>query len=151
MPITSLPDDYEISTAPERVDIDVVHGFLAEDSYWARGIPRAVVERAIDHSLCFGVYHQGAAMVGFARVVTDRATFAWLADLFILEGYRGQGLSKALMQHVVDHADLQGLRRLMLVTSDAHGLYRQFGFKGLSDTERFLQVLRSDPYGQARS
>ena len=151
MPIRSLPDDYEISTAPERVDIDVVHGFLAEDSYWARGIPRAAVERAIDHSLCFGVYHHGAAMVGFARVVTDRATFAWLADLFILEGHRGQGLSKALMQHVVDHADLQGLRRLMLVTSDAHGLYRQFGFKDLSETKRFLEVLRPDPYGQARS
>ncbi|MDN3276472.1 GNAT family N-acetyltransferase [Frankia sp. RB7] len=140
--------DYEISTDPRRLDVAVIHKFLAEDSYWSRGIPRSTVECAIENSLCFGVY-QGAAQVGFARVVTDRSTFALLADVFILEAHRGKGLSKALMHRVVEHEDLQGLRRFLLLTSDAHGLYSQFGFKEIGSPARFMEVLRLDVYRSA--
>jgi GNAT superfamily N-acetyltransferase len=104
----------------------VVHGFLTE-CYWARGITRDVVERSIRHSLCFGIYHEGA-QVGFARVITDHATFAYLADVFVLPAHRGHGLGKWLMECIVSHRELQGLRRFMLGTRDAHGLYAQFGF-----------------------
>ena len=138
-------DCYEISTNKQRLDIDIIHKFLAEDSYWSPGIPRATVERAIENSLCFGVYH-GAAQIGFGRVVTDKATFALLADLFILKGHRGKGLSKLLMRHIIAHEDLQGLRRLLLLTSDAHGLYRQFGFTALGSPSRFMEILRPDIY-----
>jgi N-acetylglutamate synthase-like GNAT family acetyltransferase len=138
-------DEYEISTDTDRLNVEVIHNFLAEESYWSPGIPRAIVERAMQNSLCFGVYHR-AAQVGFARVVTDKATFALLADLFILSAHRGQGLSKWLMRCVVGHEDLQGLRRLLLLTSDAHSLYRQFGFKELGNPSRFMEVLRQDIY-----
>ena len=137
--------DYEISADAGRLDVAVIHKFLAEDSYWSRGIPRSTVERAIENSLCFGVYHR-AAQVGFARVVTDRSTFALLADVFILKAHRGKGLSKELMRRVVEHEDLQGLRRFLLLTSDAHGLYSQFGFKELGNPARFMEVLRQDVY-----
>ncbi len=137
--------DYEISTDVHRLDVDVIHKFLAEDSYWSPGIPRSLVERAMANSLCFGVYHR-AAQVGFARVVTDRSTFALLADVFILRDHRGKGLSKWLMRCVVGHEDLQGLRRLLLLTSDAHGLYSQFGFEPLGNPSRFMEVLRQDVY-----
>jgi N-acetylglutamate synthase-like GNAT family acetyltransferase len=142
------PDDYEISADVSRLDVAVIHKFLAEDSYWSRGIPRSTVERAIENSLCFGVYH-GAAQVGFARVVTDRSTFALLADVFILEAHRGKGLSKELMRRVVEHEDVQGLRRFLLLTSDAHGLYSQFGFKEIGSPARFMEVLRPDIYQSA--
>jgi N-acetylglutamate synthase-like GNAT family acetyltransferase len=138
-------DDYEISTDTHRLNVEVIHNFLAEESYWSPGIPRAIVERAMQNSLCFGVYHR-AAQVGFARVVSDKSTFALLADLFILSAHRGKGLSKWLMRCVVGHEDLQGLRRLLLLTSDAHGLYRQFGFKELGNPSRFMEVLRQDIY-----
>jgi GNAT superfamily N-acetyltransferase len=137
--------EYEISTDTHRLNVDVIHTFLAEDSYWSPGIPRSIVERAIENSLCFGVYHR-AAQVGFARVVTDKSTFALLADVFILEAHRGKGLSKWLMRCVVGHEDLQGLRRFLLLTSDAHGLYRQFGLKGLGNPSRFMEVVRPDIY-----
>ena len=137
--------EYEISTDAHRLNVGVVHKFLAEDSYWSPGIPRATVERAIQNSLCFGVFHR-AKQIGFARVVTDKSTFALLADLFILEAHRGKGLSKWLMRCVVGHEDLQGLRRLLLLTSDAHGLYRQFGFRELGDPSRFMEILRQDIY-----
>lgn len=140
--------EYEIATDPDRLDLEVIHKFLAEESYWSPGIPRAVVERALRNSLCFGVY-LGARQVGFARLVTDKATFALLADLFILPAHRGRGLSKQLMRSVVAHPDLQDLRRLLLLTSDAHGLYRQFGFTGLGNPSRFMEVLRSDIYQAA--
>jgi len=140
--------DYEISADPHRLDVTVIHKFLAEDSYWSRGIPRSTVERAIANSLCFGAYH-GAAQVGFARVVTDRSTFALLADVFILEAHRGKGLSKELMRRVVEHEDLQGLRRFLLLTSDAHGLYSQFGFKEIGSPARFMEVLRPNIYQSA--
>lgn len=136
---------YEISHDPARLDIDVIHAFLSEESYWSKGIPRDVVERAIAHSLCFGMYKDGA-QVGFARVVSDHATFALLADVFVLDGHRGKGLSKWLMQVVVAHPDLQGLRRLLLLTSDAHELYRKFGFTEIGNAWRFMEVLRPDIY-----
>lgn len=139
------PAEYEISTDPHRLNLGVIHKFLAEESYWSLGIPRFVVERAIENSLCFGVYHRNA-QVGFARVVTDRSTFALLADLFILQTHRGKGLSKWLMRCIVGHEDLQGLRRLLLLTSDAHDLYRQFGFQELGNPSRFMEVLRADIY-----
>ena len=136
---------YEISADRDRIDVDLVFHFLSEESYWASGIPRAVVERSIDNSLCFGVYH-GEDLVGFARIVTDRATFALVADVFILESHRGKGLSKWLMNEVINHSDLQGLRRLILLTSDAHSLYAQFGFTEISDAWRFMELVHPDIY-----
>jgi len=137
--------EYEISTDAHRLNIQVIHNFLSEESYWSPGIPRAIVERAIQNSLCFGVYLL-TEQVGFARVVTDKSTFALLADVFVLGAHRGKGLSKWLMSCVVGHEDLQGLRRLLLLTSDAHSLYRQFGFKELGNPSRFMEVLRQDIY-----
>ena len=141
-------DGYEISTDQDRLDVGVVFRFLSEESYWSPGIPRAVVERSINNSLCFGVYH-GEAQVGFARIVTDRATFALVADVFIVELHRGKGLSKWLMHEVMAHPDLQGLRRLLLLTSDAHSLYAQFGFIEIGNSWRFMEVLNPDVYGGA--
>jgi GNAT superfamily N-acetyltransferase len=138
-----LKNEYEISTDPDRLDVDVIHDFLANDSYWSPGIPRSIVERAIENSLCFGVYHSGR-QVGFGRVVTDRSTFALLADVFILQPHRRKGLSKRLMRCIMDHEDLQGLRRWLLLTSDAHSLYRQFGFQDLANTWRFMEILQAD-------
>ena len=138
---------YEVSTDPDRLDVELVFRFLSEESYWSPGIPRAVVERSIKNSMCFGVYH-GDAQVGFARVVTDKATFALVADVFILESHRGKGLSKWLMHEVMEHPDLQGLRRLLLLTSDAHSLYAQFGFSEISNAWRFMEVLHPDVYGR---
>jgi len=142
--------EYLISTDPTKLDLDLIHKFLSEYSYWARGIPRDVLARSIANSLCFGVYAVGNTMlnadwrqVGFARVTTDRATFAYLADVFILPEHRGRGLSKRLMEAVLAHPDLQGLRRWMLATADAHELYRQYGFTGLSQPDNFMQ--RHDP------
>jgi GNAT superfamily N-acetyltransferase len=118
--------EYTISTDPDRLHLDVVHGFLTQ-SYWAEGISREVVQRSIAYSLPFGLY-KGARQVGFARIITDRATFAYLADVFVLDDLRGQGLGKWLIETIGAHPDLQGLRRWVLFTRDAHGLYRQFGF-----------------------
>ncbi len=117
----------QISTDKEALDVALIHQFLSEQSAWARGIPLAVVQRAIAHSLCFGAYLDGR-QVGFARVTTDRATFAYLADVFVVERERGKGYSKRLVEAVLAHPGLQGLRRFMLATSDAHGLYAQYGF-----------------------
>lgn len=111
--------EYEIDTDPSRLDLGTVHSFL-KDSYWARGVPREIVERSVENSLCFGLYRRDE-QVGFARVTTDRATFAYLADVFVLEGHRGRGLGKWLMEVVLTHPDLRGLRRWMLATADAHG------------------------------
>jgi N-acetylglutamate synthase-like GNAT family acetyltransferase len=136
---------YEISTDTERLDREVIYRFLAEESYWCPGIPREVVEKSIDNSLCFGIYKEGE-QVGFARIVTDKATFALVADVFVLAPHRGKGLSKWLMHEVVHHPDLQGLRRLLLLTSDAHSLYAQFGFTEIGNTWRFMEILRPDIY-----
>ncbi|HJX85200.1 MAG TPA: GNAT family N-acetyltransferase [Candidatus Angelobacter sp.] len=133
--------DFEISTDPARIDLAVVHGFLT-NCYWAKGISLELVRRSLEHSICFSIFH-GNAQIGFARVITDRATFAYLADVFVLEPHRGKGLSKWLMECIQSHPDLQGLRRWMLATRDAHGLYRQFGFHELASPERFMEVHHS--------
>ena len=138
---------YEISSDPARLDLDVVHRYLSEESYWARGIPRALVERAAARSLCFGVYAPEHGQVGFARVVSDQTTFAYLADVFVLPAHRGRGLSKRLMAAVTAHPELQGLRRWMLATADAHGLYRQHGFAALAQPERFMERRDRIEYG----
>lgn len=136
--------ELEISDARERLDVDVIHGYLTR-SYWAEGIPREVVARSLEHSLGFGAY-LGARQVGFARVVTDRATFAWLCDVFVLEEARGRGVSKRLMECVLAHPELQGLRRFSLATRDAHELYRRYGFEPLGDPTRHLEIPRRDLY-----
>lgn len=139
-------DGFEISTDPSRVDRAAVHAFLTE-SYWARGVPREVVDRSIGNSLPFGLY-DGARQIGFARVITDRATYAYLADVYVLPEYRGRGLGKWLVQSVMAHPDLQGLRRWSLVTRDAHGLYREFGFKELKDPSRHMEIVDPEVYSR---
>jgi GNAT superfamily N-acetyltransferase len=129
----------DISTDKARLNVPVIHRFLSEESYWARHIPLEVVARSIANSLCFGVYDEGQ-QVGFARVVTDYATFGYLADVFILPSHRGQGLSKQLMASIMQHEALQGIRRMMLVTQDAHGLYRQFGFQPVDPPANTMSV-----------
>lgn len=134
--------EFEISTDPARVDLPVVHAFLRTEAYWSPGVPMDVVRRSIGGSIVFGVY-RGVEQVGFTRVVSDKATFAWICDVFVLDAYRGQGLGKWLMECVVAHPELQGLRRWMLATRDAHGLYKQSGFTELRDPARLME--RWDP------
>ena len=139
-----IRDEYALSSDPNRLDLELIHAFLST-SYWSLGLPREVLLRAIDGSLCFGVY-QGKSQVGFARVITDKATFAYLCDVFVLESYRGRGLGRWLMEAVVNHPDLRGLRRFVLVTRDAHGLYEQFGFRPLARPEGYMEVFHPDIY-----
>jgi len=140
---------FVISTDRARLDLDVIHGFLAQQSYWCRGIPRGVVECAVANSLCFGIYGDSGQQVGFARVVTDFATYGYVADVFVLPEWRGRGLSKRLMRAVLDHPALQGFRRLTLATRDAQGLYAQFGFTTSRrpdwQMERFNATVYGDP------
>ena len=138
-------DGYEITTDRTRIDVNAVHRFLSEDSYWARNIPFEVVERAIRHSLCFAIL-RGAELAGFARVTSDRATVAYLGDVFVLPAHRGKGLSKWLMECICSHPELQGLRRWMLATSDAHGLYARFGFTSMKAPERWMEKHDPDVY-----
>jgi GNAT superfamily N-acetyltransferase len=140
--------EFLISTDRERLSLDVIHGFLT-NCYWAKGIPREVVERSIEHSLCFGIYDGRTAQVGFARVVSDFATVAYLGDVFVLESHRGRGLSKWLMECIVQHPALQNLRRWILLTRDAHGLYSHFGFTPLKAPERYMELHRPDIYEPA--
>ena len=144
-----LVQGYRISTRVDEMDLSVIHGFVAQ-SYWAKGIPRATMKKAIEHSLCFGVFEQAGGQVGFARVITDSATFAYLADVFILADHQGKGLSKWLMQVIIDHPQLQGLRRMALATRDAHGLYGQFGFHALAKPETFMERWYPDVYADKR-
>jgi GNAT superfamily N-acetyltransferase len=138
---------YTITTDRARLDSVAIHAFLTR-SYWSPGIPLATVERAIANSLAFGVLH-GEEQVGFARVVTDRATFGYLADVYILEAHRGQGLGRRLIEAILAHEDLQGLRRFMLATRDAHALYAGFGFRPLAAPERLMEIVRPDLYRSA--
>jgi len=133
-----LSPEFEISTDVARLDIGLIHDFLST-SYWARGRRRTVVERAIRNSLCFGVYRE-RKQVAFARVVTDRAVFAYLMDVFVLPEYRGRGISKTLLQTILDHPDLQNLRLFLLATRDAHGLYQRFGFQSLAEPDRWMAI-----------
>jgi len=135
----------QISTDKGQLDIELIHRFLSTEAYWSRGIPRATVERAIAGSLCFGGYINGR-MVSFARVVTDGATFGYLADVLVLPEHRGQGYAKALMAAVMAHPQLQGLRRFSLATSDAHGLYAGFGFAAPERPQTLMEKLDPDVY-----
>jgi GNAT superfamily N-acetyltransferase len=141
--IESHKDNFTISTNPARLDLDTICDFLTR-AYWALGRPRERTERAIANSLVFGLY-DGAKQIGIARVVSDYAVFAYLCDVFIHEDYRAQGLGKWLIETVMKHPDLQGLRRWTLATRDAHGLYRQFGWDDLHNPENWMQILRSFP------
>ncbi len=138
----SKEETYRISTDKSRLDLGVLHGFLT-NSYWSPGIPRETVQKAIENSLCFGAYDNKGKQIGFARVVTDKASFAYLADVFVLPEFRGQGISRLLMEAYDNHPDLQGLRRHMLATNDAHGLYKKYGFEPVPNPEILMQ--RHDP------
>ena len=138
---------YLVSTDKDRLDLAVVHGFLAT-SYWAVAVPMEIVERAVAHSLAFGLYEDDQ-QIGFARVITDYTTFAYLSDVFVLEPWRGKGLGRRMIEVVISHPELQGLRRWMLATRDAHALYRKVGFTSLASPERFMELRDPDVYTRA--
>lgn len=140
-----LLDGFLFSTAKERLDIPYIHHYLSTQSYWATDIPLEIVERSIAHSLCFGIYEHDK-QIGFARVITDQATFAYLADVFVDENYRGIGLSKKLMEFILSVDEAKVFRRWLLGTRDAHTLYEQFGFKPLAQPDRFMEIHRKDIY-----
>lgn len=131
--------DIEISDNKSKLDLDTIFNYLNGQSYWAKGISRKIVEKSIANSLCFGAFYQ-TKQVGFARVTSDYATFAYIADVFVIEDYRRMGIAHKLMRAVMLHPELQGLRRMMLVTSDAHRLYRQHGFESLSKPEGVMEL-----------
>jgi GNAT superfamily N-acetyltransferase len=133
-------DGYVVSTDPERLDRQAIHAYL-ETAYWSTGVPYEIVDRSIDRSLSFGLYAPGGEQAGFARVVTDSAVFAYLADVFVLDEHRGRGLGKWLVETVLSHPDLAGLRRWTLATADAHSLYERFGFRR-ADSDRLMELLR---------
>jgi GNAT superfamily N-acetyltransferase len=143
--VESRCGEFLISTDPALLNLDVIYWFLT-NCYWSKGIPREVVARSIEHSLCFGVYDGSSAQVGFARVVSDFATVAYLGDVFILESHRGRGLSRSLMESVTQHPALQGLRRWILLTRDAHGLYQKFGFTPVKAPDRYMERHDSSVY-----
>ena len=142
--------DFFISTDKSKIDINLVYNYLNQESYWAKYVPMDIVERSIENSFCFGVYKKeinyAITQIGFARVITDKATFGYLADVFILEAFRGRGLSKWLMEEIMEHPELQGFRAWMLGTKDAHGLYEKFGFQKLQNSERMMRLALMDGY-----
>lgn len=141
-------DSFVISTDKSMLQIDEIHKFLSQEAYWCLGVPRSVVEKAIEGSLCFGVYDESknTAQIGYARLVTDKATFAWLCDVYIENEYRGEGLSKWLMECILAHPDLQGLRRICLATKDAHSLYEKYGFEVTKTPGNWLEIKDNDIY-----
>ncbi len=138
-------DGYTISTDKTRLDIPAIHSYLSDEAYWSQGIPLEIVERGIKNSLCFGLY-QGETQAGFARVISDYASFAYLCDVFILESFRAEGLGKWLMACVLSHPALQGLRNYLLFTKDAHGLYARYGFTPVANPERIMVKRDADIY-----
>lgn len=140
-----LKKGFTISTDKSLLDVNMIYTYLSQESYWAKNIPQEKVKRSIENSMCFGVYKNGD-QIGFARVITDKATFGYLADVFIIGGFRGLGLSKWLVQTILAHPDLQTLRRWVLATADAHGLYKQFGFSPLTKPEVWMDIYT--PYKQ---
>ena len=154
--MTINKDDFEISTDREKLDLDFIHGFLSKEAYWSRNIPFESVKRAVDNSLNFGLYHKERPtdsrlpplihQIGFCRVITDYSTIAYLGDVFIIPTYRGKSLSKWMMQQVMSHPDLQGLRRWILLTADAHELYRQFGWQPIAKPERYMELFNPNVY-----
>ena len=146
----TVKDDFIISTDKTKLDIALIHNYLSKESYWAKNIPVKVVKKSIKGSCCFGLY-KNKEQIGFARVVTDHATFGYIADVFILDEYRGKGLSKWLMETIMKYPNLQGLRRWMLATKDAHGLYAQFGFLPLDKPERIMGLRPFEEYPSINS
>jgi len=144
--IETQRDGYTISTDKARFDVTAIHTYLTR-SYWSPGIPKAVVEKAIAGALCFGLFSEQGNQVGFARAITDGATFAYLADVYVLEEHRGKGLGKWIVETILAHPSLQGLRRILLATRDAHRLYAQFGFEPLATPESFMSIHRPNVYG----
>ena len=142
-------ESLHISSDKHALDIDMIHAFLRDHAYWSKGIPRETLERAIDGSVCFGGYVQGK-QVAFARLITDMATFAYLCDVFVLPEHRKRGYGQALMAHIFSSDAVQGLRRIVLVTSDAHELYRPYGFQGLGSPEKYMEIARPDIYAAHR-
>ncbi|MGL6259231.1 GNAT family N-acetyltransferase [Vibrio sp. WXL210] len=132
---------YHISTNPDLLNSDLIHHYLSEKSYWARGMSKEKLLVALKHSLCFGVYDCEGQLVAFGRTITDKATFAYLSDVFVVEEYQGQGLGGWLIEIIVNHPDLQGLRRMMLATKDAHSLYEKFGFELIKDETMLMQIV----------
>jgi GNAT superfamily N-acetyltransferase len=145
--VTVYQNEFCISTDKTKLDIDSIHQFLSTKAYWCLNIPRATVQTAIQHSLCFGVY-QNRKQIGFARVISDFSTIAYLGDVYILEEYRGNGLSKWLLETVMQYPDLQGLRRWILLTGDAHSLYRQFGWTDLADPSKWMELHNKNVYSK---
>jgi len=143
-------DAIDLSFDVARLDVAAIHAFLSTDAYWSMGVPRDVVERAIANSLCIGAY-RGSEQVGFARVVTDRATFAYLADVFVVSSARGRGIGRRMVGALLGRDDLRGLRRVLLFTADAHALYRDLGFTALAKPDRGMEILRPDVYKRASS
>lgn len=139
--------DIVVTTDRSRLDVDTIHAFLST-AYWSNGIPRDLLVRAIDHSLCFGVFEHGR-QVGFARVISDHATYAYVSDVFVLASHRGRGIGKRLMEAIMAHPELQGLRRWTLFTRDAHRLYRRYGFGESRYPERLMERFEERPYGDA--
>ena len=136
---------YRVSTDQAEMNLEVIHGFIS-NSYWAQGMPKALLQKALANSLCFGVFDKDNQQVAFGRLITDKATFAYLADVFVLESHRGLGLSKLMITAILEHPELQGLRRIMLATRDAHGLYAQFGFNAVDTPEMLMQIRPAKPY-----
>ncbi len=137
--------NFLVSTDPGKLDLYAIHEFLSKESYWAKGIPKEIMVRAIENSLCFGVY-KNSKQIGFARIITDHATFAYLCDVYILETHRGKGLAKWLMSALMAHPSIQELRRFNLVTRDAHRLYSQFGFTALNNPDGYMELVRRGIY-----
>lgn len=137
---------YLISTDKSKLDINSIFDYLSNRSYWAAGVPMEKVKRAIENSICYGVYDSSGKQAGFARVVTDKATIAYIGDLFIFEEYRKQGLSKWLMECILKHPELQGFRRWILLTKDAHGLYKQYGFNEPEEPSTYMELRKKDVY-----
>jgi GNAT superfamily N-acetyltransferase len=143
--ITVYKDDYCISTNRAKLDVNAIHNFLSTQSYWCQNIPVETVIKSIDNSLNFGLYYEDQ-QIGFARIISDFSTMAYLADVYVLPEHRGKGLSKWMMQVIMSHPELQGLRRWMLLTADAHGLYKQFGWKEIANPDRYMELHNKNIY-----
>ena len=143
--LTLYKDDYCISTDRSKLDVDAIHNFLSTQSYWCQNIPFEKVKKSIDNSLNFGLYYKDQ-QIGFARIISDFSTMAYLGDVYVLPEHRGKGLSKWMMQVIMSHPELQGLRRWMLLTADAHGLYKQFGWKEIANPDRYMELHNKNIY-----
>lgn len=143
--------DFTCSTDPSRLQVEKIHKFLSTEAYWCDSIPLSVVQKAIANSLCFGLYNSAGDQIGFARIVSDFATFAWLCDVYIEKDYRGRGLSKWMMECILAHPDLKGLRRICLATKDAHSLYLKYGFEVTKTPGNWMEIKDNEIYKKVRS